>query len=329
MTAKEMINKIIEEMPESVYTGTEEEREIKLALYVYVQLGKMKSVDEKIYWAKGNTIYNMIKEAKKDSKDLERLAKKRKLICISMANLYKKVLNILGITCEVRRGEPPDEHLDNIITLKSGRKIFADLQLDLYNIKTKKRLECFKAIGKDNFLNEYDLTHYLMNVGYIFDYEDYRENKIASIKNRVTSLLTKDALATILGSSEVYKEIEGLDVSEAYIYYRKILSEVLDSKKFNNIYEFPCYILDKNKEPNYFTFCIFADTGNYKTLMPYLYSSRYGRMLACDLKTLDQLQKRGLCLGASKFSRGRRKINNYIEQAKQGKKLREKMDLEK
>ena len=39
MTAKEMMDKIIDGIPESVYTGTQEEIEIKLALYVYTELG--------------------------------------------------------------------------------------------------------------------------------------------------------------------------------------------------------------------------------------------------------------------------------------------------
>ncbi len=329
MTAKEMMDKIIDGIPESVYTGTPEEIEIKLALYVYIQLGKMKSIDEKIYWANGNIAYKLVQQSREDSKDIEKLAKKRKLICISIANLYKKVLNRLGIECETRRGEPPDVHLDNVIILKSGKKIFADLQLDLYNIKTKRRLECFKAIGKEDFLNDDTLTHYLMNVGYIFDREGYRENRIEKVKRRVKFLPVKEALASIVGSDEVYKGIEGVDVAEAYIYYKETISQILGMKKSQKIYRFPCYTKDENREPIYSTFCMFTDTGNYKTLVPYLYSSKYGRMLVCDLDKLEELQKDGLHLGNSEFSIGRRKLRKYMKDARMGKELREKMEIER
>ena len=48
MTAKEMMKKIVDEIPESVYKGSPEEIEIKIALYVYIELGKMKSIEEKV-----------------------------------------------------------------------------------------------------------------------------------------------------------------------------------------------------------------------------------------------------------------------------------------
>ena len=327
--AKELLDKIINEISENIYNGSDEDIEIKLALHVYIMLGKMKSVDERIYWGNRKILYRLVKQSRKDSKSIDKLATKRKLTCISIANLYKKVLNSLGIECEVVRGEPPDVHLDNVITLKSGRKIFADLQLDLYNIKTGRSLECFRAIGKEDFLKDDILTHYLMDVGYVFDGESYRQNKTEDLKRRIELLSEKEALAGIVGSEEVYKGIENLDVSEAYVYYKEMIAMLLGKERFKNIYEFPCYVIDKHGEPKYSTFCIFADTGNYKTLIPYLYSKKHGRMLVCDLKTLDKLQNEGLHLGGTRLSRGGRKINNYIDRFKMGKIIRGEVDEER
>ena len=45
MNRKEIIEKLKKEMPE--FKGTEEEKEIKKALYIYIELGKIKSFDEK------------------------------------------------------------------------------------------------------------------------------------------------------------------------------------------------------------------------------------------------------------------------------------------
>ena len=326
---KELMDKIINEIPESIYTGSDEDIEIKLALYVYIMLGKMKSVDERIYWGNRKISYKLIVQSRKDSKDINKLAIKRKLTCISIANLYKKILNNFGIKCDAVRGDPPDVHLDNVITLKSGRRILADLQLDLYNIKTGRSLECFKAIGKEDFLKEDVLTHFLMEVGYIFDGESYRQNKTEDLKRRIELLPEKEALADILGSEEIYRGIENLDVSEAYVYYREMIAMLLGKERFRKIYEFPCYVMDKHGEPKYSTFCIFADTGNYKTLIPYLYSKKHGRMMVCDLETLDRLQKEGLYLGRGKLSKGRKRINSYIERFKTGKIIRGEKDEER
>lgn len=329
MTGKELIEKIIEGIPEKTYSGSPEDVEIKLALYVYTQLGKMKSIDEKIYWANGRISYKLIDEAKKDSKNINRLARKRKLICISMANLYSQILNRLGIMCEVRRGDAPDIHLDNLITLKSGRMIFADLQLDLYNVRTGRKLECFKAIGKEDFLEDEILNHYLMDIGYVFDGESYRNNRVEEIRERIEFLSPKDALATILGSDEVYRGIEGLDVSEAYLYYRETIASLLGNEKSKKVYRFPCYVMDRNKEPNYSTFCIFADTGNYRTLVPYLYSQKYGRMLVCDLDKLENMRNKGLHFGGSRFYTGRKKLEEYMRRLRISKELREEKGSER
>lgn len=329
MTEKEMMEKIIKGIPKSVYKGSPEEIEIKIALYVYIELGKMKSIDEKVYWGNGKTAYKVIEQSRRDSKDINVLARKRKLTCISIANLYKEVLNRLGIECKTVRFDPPDVHLDNIITLKSGRKIFAGLQSDINNIKTRRRLGYFTAIGKEDFLQEDVLAHYLMEIGYVFDNESFRENQIDDIKRRVEYMGPRNALAVIVGSDEVYKGIKDLDVSEAYFYYKKTIEEVLDDKRFEKIYRFPCYTLDKNKEPNFSTFCIFADTGNYRTITPYLYSKKHGRMLVCDLETLERLEEQGLHFGNSIFTRGKRKLENYIDRAMMAKEMKEEKESER
>ena len=54
-----------------------------------------------------------------------------------MSHLYKKILNSIGIKCDVVQEDLRDAHLNNLITLKSGKKITADLQQDLYRIQAK------------------------------------------------------------------------------------------------------------------------------------------------------------------------------------------------
>lgn len=329
MTAKEMMDKIISGIPESVYEGTDEEKEIKLALYVYITLAKMKSFDERVYWGDTNLAYKIVQQSKKDSKDINKLAKKRKLTCISLANLYKKILNILGIQCDVVRLDPPDVHLSNIITLKSGRNITADVQLDLYTIHTGMRLTFFEAVGKENFLNQDILTKYLIDLGYISSEKDYRDNAIVKAKITIERLDDREALAYVMGDDEIFRGMSGIETSEAYRFYKAVRQEVFRSGRNKEIYQIPCYRVGKNRETKDFTFCIFADTGNYRTVVPYLYSIKQGRMLYCDLETLGELQRNGLQFGNSKFSTGGKKIKNYIKDEKIGRKFREENGFER
>lgn len=329
MTGEELIRKIEREIPEGVYKGTEEQRETKLALYVYVTLAKMKSFDERVYWGDTKLGYRVLKQSKEDSKDINKLASKRKLTCISFSNLYAKILQRLGIQCEVVRLDPPEEHLSNIITLKNGRKISADVQLDLFNIYTGMRLNFFEIFGIGEYLNQEIITSYLIDIGYISSEKDYRNNKIEEVRKVVETLNDAEALPYVMGSEEIFGGMKQIEVSEAYRYYLALREKVFDEKKAEKIYQIPCYRVGEDGESKDFTFCIFEDTKNYRKVIPYLYSIKAGRMLACSLETLEKLNKSGLQLGNSEFSRGGRKLKKYIEQSKMGKKLREKIDIER
>ena len=57
MNQKEMIEQFKANIPE--FSGTDEEIEIKKALYLYINLGKIKSFDEKYYYGNSETQKNI------------------------------------------------------------------------------------------------------------------------------------------------------------------------------------------------------------------------------------------------------------------------------
>lgn len=323
MTFEELLDEIISKMPRYILLGDKEKVEIKKALYVYIILGKMKSTDERIYWGNEKSARDVIKQSKEDCKDLDVLARRKKLTCISISYLYKEILNRLGIRCDVVNLDEHSVHVKNCIRLKSGRGFIVDLQQDLSNIQTKRRLEFFKPLGTENFLKEHLLTYYLMQIGYVFDEQDYRNEDIEIVKKRVRNLPVKEVISTIVGSNEIFKGIQNMEVPEAYIYYKDVIDYILGNDREKDVYRFPCYILDGKENPRYNTFCIFQDTGNHRTLIPYLYSKKHGRMLKCDLETLESLQEDGLFFGSSKLSKGGIKIRKYIQDAKVSREFRE------
>ena len=65
--------------------------------------------------------------------------------CVSISHLYKYVLEQFGIQCDVVKEDPGDPHLNNVIKLKSGKKLNVDIQMDMYRIQTGMTLKHFTS----------------------------------------------------------------------------------------------------------------------------------------------------------------------------------------
>ena len=306
----EIEKKLYEEV-ENILNGeegeTKEDIEIKLALYVYIKLAKLKSCDERIYFGNKQEIARCIRESKRDSVEIDRAVRKRKLTCISLSHLYKKILNSIGIKCDVVQEDLRDAHLNNLITLKSGKKITADLQQDLYRIQAKMKPVFFG----ENEISKDKLTQMLIDIGYVDSKEDFRNNKLGKVKKKVKDLSLDEALKEMLESKETYEGMEFMEAAEAYKYYNAVRVLVLESEK---IYQIPCFLTDENGKKIGYTFCIYADTGDYKKVMPYLYSKKRGKMIPTSLELLAELENEGLQLGKDKSSKKVRRLKKYMKE---------------
>lgn len=321
MTKNEVIDKIKDEMPD--FTGTDIDVEIKRALYAYITLGKMKSFDERYFFGNIFTRKKAIDEAKKDIKDIDKVAKKRKIVCITLSHLYKEVLKSLGINSFIDQDNEFDDHINNVIVLKNGKAISADLQLDLYCIHAKMRPRFFKAFGVNDVLPQEKLDSILVEIGYINSVKAYRDNFIASLKERVSDLSPEEALKIIMESKETYDGMEGIETSEAYKYYAALINEVFDKNNAKKILQFSCARTDESGNEIDYTFCIFPDTGDYRTVTPYIYSVKNGRMLSCDFETLQKLENEGLKLGNFRTKRRVVKLKKYISENERAKEKEE------
>lgn len=305
-TEKEMVEEI-----KRILDGEEgesnEDIEIKLALYLYIKLAELKSCDERIYFGNREEIARCIRESRRDSMEISRAVRKRKLTCISLSHLYKKVLKNIGIECDVVQEDLRDVHLNNVITLKSGRKIPVDLQQDLYRIQAKMKPLFFG----ENEISEERLAQMLIEIGYVKSKEDFRNNKLRKVKKKVKDLSLDEALKGMLESKETYEGMEFVEASEAYKYYNALRIQILGNEK---IHQFPCFLKDEKGRKIGYTFCIYADTGNYKKVMPYLYSRKRGKMLQTSLELLAELENEGLQLGKNKSSKKVRRLKKYMKE---------------
>lgn len=148
MTKNELIEKFKREMPK--FEGTEEEKEIKTALYIYVELAKMKNFDSRYYFGNGKLAKKAYEESLYDKENLDNVARKRRITCVSLSYLYKGILDGFEISSNVIKENPEARHMFNIIKLKNGKELIADIEEDLCNIHTKSKLKILDTEKEKN-----------------------------------------------------------------------------------------------------------------------------------------------------------------------------------
>lgn len=327
MTKRELIEKLKQNMPD--FKGNEEEIEVKTALYIYIELGKIKSFDEKYYFGNSETRRKIYKLAEQESKSTEKMAKKKKLICVSLANLYCNILKEFGVNAITSEADEVDGHVYPIILTKNKKAIIADLQLDLENIQTKSKLEHFEYWGdktknRHESCNQQLLTEMLIEVGYIKSKDDYKNYDIDRLYEKVKRMNPHQTLNTILNSEEIYENNSNTEVIEANKYYRGVLRKTVPNYFGKKIFMFNCYRKKEDGEKDYTT-CIFSEEDNVN---PYLFSQKENRFLKTNLSKIKELQEEGLVLGVKKNELGSQKLQRYIEKIERQKDKNEGLSQE-
>ena len=317
MTKKQLVDKFKQNMPE--FTGTEEEKQLKTALYIYVELGKHKSFDEKYYFGNSDTKKKIYKLAQRESNNIEEIINKRKIICLSLTNLYSEILKEFDISA-IPTEPDEDGHINTTIITTKNNKYAADLQLDLENIQTKSKLRNFKYVGNIDKENkaEFDddkLTNMLIEVGYINNEKEYKNHEINRLKAKVKNKTAKEALKIFVKDEDIYKDNEEMDIIELNKFYRGVLRKIVPSHLDKRIFLFSCYKLNESNEKDY-TCCTFTSGVNVEDLKVYLFSKKKRRFLEADIDKLDKLVKDGLVLGAKPGELGTKLLKKHLKNNK-------------
>lgn len=315
MTKKEIVEYLKQNMPS--FQGTEEEIEIKTALYIYVELGKMKSFDEKYYYGNSETKRKIYKLAEKQQRNVDEIASQRKIICVSLTHLYCSILKEFGIDA-IASSPDEDGHVYPIIMTKSKKVFVADLQLDLENIQTKSRLESFKYISNLS-TNQDKLTEMLIEIGYIKNEKDYKNEEIKKLREKVKDMNPHEALKTVLEDEELYRGNEEMENIEVNRFYKGILEKVVPRYWKKKIFAFNCY--REKEEKREYTLCVFSEED---TMKPYLFSKKDRKFLNVEIPTMKKLEEEGLKFGAKPKENGAKKLKKYIDRQMQ----KEKRNIE-
>lgn len=309
MNKREMIQYLKQNMPD--FQGNDEEIEVKTALYIYVELGKIKSFNEKYYFGNSQTQKKIYRLAERQSREVDEIAEKKKIICVSLTYLYCSILKEFGIQAVASIPEQ-DGHIYPVITTK-GKKFVADLQLDLENIQTQSRLKHFEyrnGSSQDNKpnANQDEITKMLIEVGYIKDERDYKNQEIEKLIEQVKNKNPHEALKIILENENLYHgnvEMESVEVDK---FYKGLLKKVVPHFWETRIFAFNCYRQKEDEQRDY-TLCVFSEED---TIKPYLFSKKDRRFLRVEISKMKELEEKGLRLGAKPKENGANKLKKYI-----------------
>lgn len=320
MNKKQIAKFIKDKMPN--FEGTDEEKQVKTALFIYVELGKIKSFNTQYYFGNTETKRKIYQLARQECADIDKIANKRKITCVTMTRLYISILRDLGIYAYPSRMDDDPVHEFPVVTLTSGEEFVADLQADLTNIQTKSRLEYFGYLGKcDNMKDARNaLTQKLIEIGYIKNENDYKNKEIERLKKmEVSEMPTHKALKTILEDDNLYAGNEDMGIVEQNLFFKAILMDVVPNFYNNGIYCFNCERDNKYGEHTYGT-CIYSkdDSPNSdKKIKAYMYSKRNKKFIQVPIELMQYLNNSGAKFGLRRKEQKASKImSNYLESLK-------------
>ena len=158
--------------------------QMEQARYIYLQLGKLFTFDEK-YWLGNSKTRRMIyKSAKRihTPKDL----KNNKVICVSLTNTYNSLLQRIGIEAEAVHAED-DLHVYSIFKI-DGVEYEADLQRDMKFIQAHRKTRLFgrepdystRKLISDEQMQEMD-----EKFGYTYEGDEYLAILIDRLRDKL------------------------------------------------------------------------------------------------------------------------------------------------
>jgi len=314
MTKKEIIEKLRQNMPEGL-------NDVAMAKYIYIELGKIKSFDMRFYYGNSEIRRKMYKLAERARIDTEHVAEGKNIVCLSLSYLYRDILKEFGIKCTVYEEDAEEEynHAYNIIFLKDGRKIKADLQRDLANVQTRSRTREFGELpeyGAD--VNIYQISDEEMlqidqSIGYINSAEDYRDSYIEEVKEEVKDMSVEEAMSAVLNNPKIYDIQENMGYSELRAYYKSVFAKTMPGCLGRKMYLINCYRTLEDGTRDY-TMCAFATNKEKATTL--LFSQKYNRFINISLEELSKLEEGGLVLGRSQKEEGLKLLKKQIKRDK-------------
>ncbi len=287
--------------------------QIEQARYIYLQLGKLFTFDEK-YWLGNSKTRRMIyRSARKiqTPKDL----KSNKVICVSLTNTYNSLLQRIGIEAEAVHAED-DLHVYSIFKI-DGVEYEADLQRDMKFIQAHRKTRLFgrepdystRKLISDEQMQEMD-----EKFGYTYEGDEYLAILIDRLRDKLELIPNMEQkMKYALQKIEGFMSGTDMGFVEKMLYYEMILPDVFSTKEAKKVQIMDMYV-EEDGEKKY-TCCISANKEKNEYVR-YIYSEKTGTFLPIDEKELIKLMDNGLRTVGNKKIQGMRKVSKVEEESR-------------
>ena len=314
-TRKELVEYIKQIMPDGL-------NEYEQIAFIEMQIAKQIAFDEKYLWGDKGTqekIYQKARERAQQTKSTNPI--KRKLICVTMAELFGYVVKQFGFdvkyqkrnNSEIKSGEDEifntlsetkKDHVCTVIGLPNGKFIEADIQGDLARLQTRSKPKFFGArrhgtkiengvvidIIDDSICDQTFRKIYGLQENERFT-DEYIMVRAAELRVQKKSPI--EMFEIFLEDEKIRKELKNTRCVEANKLYKAILAVSYDSsvgekcffKGENKAIIDECILTDNNNNRRY-SFCVYAEENEKKIL--YVYSKKTKRMVTLGP---DEIQK--------------------------------------
>lgn len=314
LTRKQLVEHIRQTMPQN-YNEYE-----KLA-FIEMQVAKYISFDEKYLWGDIGTKEKIYKLAKKEvQKPQEEV--KRKLICVTMAELFGYVAKEFGFDIRYQKRTPGDnikagdkeifkeisgqkqEHVCPIVGLSNGQYIEVDIQDDLARLQTHSKPKSFGAnrhgIKSDNGVKIEILDSHLVDSTFRKVYQLQEKERFTDEYIMVFSAMLRcqnrtpiEMIEFFMNDPKIQKQLQNTKCIEANKLYKAILLVCYDvkigkqfSKKEHMAIIDECILLDNEGRKRY-SFCVYAEDDEQQKF--YVYSKKSKRMVSLSQEEIQQM----------------------------------------
>ena len=246
------IRRMLQRMPEGL-------TDIEKARYVYINLGKIFTLDTNYFLGNSNARGKILYKCRKyEYMDLDKLKLKEnryKGICINIARTYGAIMTSLNIPVFLSN-DGTDPHLDGEIWCDKGngelRKIPVDLQRDLLYIQTHQHTRNFgrNLSGTEVVVSDEELEQIDKKIGYDYDGERIFAKMISDYRKEIIGLTSKEKIELFMKKVENLPYFNELGVMEKKDLITTFKDQMLAGYERNNFYTTDIYKKDENEKYN-------------------------------------------------------------------------------
>lgn len=303
LTRKQLVEQIRSTMPDNL-------SELEIAAFIEKSIADNVVFDEGYLWGNKETrkkIYTLAKEeARRPNQKF-----KRKLICITMAELYVYIAREFGLDVGYQMKSEEDYykighdnilqeidrqkrvHLCPVLKLKDGRIIKIDIERDLKNLQTRSKTKFFgKRHGNPELdeLSSEEVNSIFRKIYGLKEQEEFTDDYIKSLNIDMSRKRPIDRIKTIIEDNRIQKELQFSGCVEATKMCETILEQVFNGflEGLTTTASISTCSLEAPCQAKKYSVLLYARDRKEKVF--YIFSKKSSRMVPISPKELKQME---------------------------------------